>query len=387
MSISEYIFATSRPYSALLREVSVVGRLIRSKHLAFNMQAQTQTNWCWAATSTSVSHFYWFFSSWTQCKLANAELGHSDCCDSPVPSDCNVAWYLDRALTRTNNFVSINGPSTFQQVKDEIDAGRPVGARIGWSGGGGHFMVIYGYSIVFGEEYFDIDDPIYGKSHLTVSDFSSNYQGSGSWTHTYFTQSYFRMPIKVLIPDEWLLRRIWEARPLLNVKQDLNYNGEVPQTMQDGRISLGMAHRLYSLGLDALTDKHNVAPQLVGMRVFELAENKPQAFFDLSEEAEPRVIQMSSSASHIQQFSKGLEHALSVVKKHDQEAELRLFRVPALNFEAIWINYEGESSDMLVPLRSFGKLAAHKAIPMNEALDLLREAARPLMHMDDTMGA
>lgn len=387
MSTSEYIFATSRPYSSLLREVSVVGRLFRSKHLSFNMQAQTQSNWCWAATSTSVSHFYWFFSHWTQCKVANAELGHTDCCHSPVPSDCNVPWYLDRALTRTNNFVSITGSVSFQQVKDEIDAGRPVGARIGWSGGGGHFMVIYGYSIVFGVEYFDIDDPIYGKSHLTVADFSSNYQGSGSWTHTYFTKSYFKMPIKILIPDEWLLRRIWEARPLLNIKQDLSFSGEVPQAMQDGRVSLGMAHRMYSLGLDALASERATEPQLVGMRVFELAEDKPQAYFDVSEDAEPRVMQMSNSESHIKLFSKGLERALSVVEKLDKDAELRLFRVPALNFEALWINYADETTDMLVPLRDTGKLAANKPVPLDEALIVLREAARPLLQMDDTMGA
>src|SRR5207344_3099259 len=97
---------------------------------------QTQTNWCWAATSTSVSHYYWFISTWTQCKVANAELGYSNCCSSTVPTACNVPWYLDKALTRTHNFVSWSGPATFQQVRDEIDAGRPVGARIGWNGGG-----------------------------------------------------------------------------------------------------------------------------------------------------------------------------------------------------------------------------------------------------------
>jgi hypothetical protein len=118
-----------------------------------------------------------------------------------------------------------------------------------------------------------------------------------------------------------------------------------------------------------------------------LAEDKPQAYFDLSEEAEPRVMQMSSSESHIKQFSKGLERALSEVEKLDKEAELRLFRVPALNFEALWINYADETTDMLVPLRDIGKLAANKPVPLDEALIVLREAARPLLQMDDTMGA
>ena len=135
MNLSEYIYVTSRPYSSLLQEIIISGKLFSSKQLAFNMQMQTQSNWCWAATSTSVSHFYWFWSTWTQCRVANGELGHSDCCNSSVPSACNVPWYLDKALTRTHNFVSIIGQqASFQQVREEIDAGRPVGARIGWNG-------------------------------------------------------------------------------------------------------------------------------------------------------------------------------------------------------------------------------------------------------------
>ena len=154
------------------------------------MQAQTQSNWCWAATARSASHYYWFLSRWSQCNIACAELSLTTCCDAPVPDACNVSWWLAKALQRTQNFVSVTGPVDFAAVKAEIDAGRPVGARIGWSGGGGHFCVIYGYTAgLFGDNYFDIDDPIYGKSHLTVSDFSNNYQSTGTWTDTDFTKS------------------------------------------------------------------------------------------------------------------------------------------------------------------------------------------------------
>lgn len=387
MHTSEFVSVTSRPYSTLLREINIIGMLFSSKQLAFNMQAQTQSNWCWAATATSVSHFYWFISSWTQCRVANDELGHNDCCNNPVPSACNVPWYLDRALTRTNNFVSVTRPASFQQIRDEIDAGRPVGARIGWSGGGGHFMVIYGYSLVAGVEYFDIDDPIYGKSHLTVSDFSSNYQGSGTWTDTYFTKSYFKMPIKLLIPKEPILRRIWEARPLLSLKQDMMFMGDMRDATQEGRASLGMAHRMYSLGLDSLLSEQGPVLQPVGLRVYEMSEDKPQAFFDVSEEEQPRLLQMSASKNHLEPFARGLTEALNTVEQTNQECELRLFRVPALNFEALWINYEEEAKDLLVPLREVGRLTLYKAVSLDEALDALREAARPLAQMDKKMGA
>jgi hypothetical protein len=393
MNLSEYIHVTTRPYSSLLQELNIWGKLFSSKQLTFDMQMQTESNWCWAATSTSVSHFYWWWSTWTQCRVANGELSHSDCCNSPVPGACNVPWYLDRALTRTNNFVSIMGQASFQQVKDEIDAGRPVGARIGWNGGGGHFMVIYGFSRVLGLEYFDIDDPIYGKSHLAVSEFANNYRGSGTWTHTYFTKSYFKMPIKYLIPIEPILRRIWEARPLLQLKQGKISASESPEvraardTQDEQHTALGMAHRVYSLGLDSLLGLREAAPEPVALRVFETVEEMPQAFFDVSEEAEPRVLQMSAAKRQLDLFSRGLTEALATIGEGDPQAELRLFQVPALNFEALWLSYEDEGQDMLIPLHTVGRLAQYNPVPLSEALDALREAARPLANMDDTMGA
>jgi hypothetical protein len=394
MNLSEYIRVTSLPYSSLLHELNIWGKLFSSKHLAFNMQAQTESNWCWAATSTSVSHFYWWWSTWTQCKVANGELGHTDCCNSPVPSPCNVPWYLDKALTRTNNFVSMmGGQASFQQVKSEIDAGRPVGARIGWNGGGGHFMVIYGYSRILNLEFFDIDDPIFGKNHLPVSEFASNYQGSGTWTHTYFTKSYFKMPIKYLIPIEPILRRIWEARPLLQLKQgkiSVTESDEVRASREaedEKRTSLGMAQRVYSLGLDSLLGRRETVPEPVALRVYETVGDTPQAFYDVTEEAEPRVLQMSAAQRQLDLYARGLTEVLTMVGEGEQQAELRVFRVPALNFEALWVHYEGEGRDVLVPLHAVGRLAQDRPVPMKEALEALREAGRPLANMDDTMGA
>ena len=388
MSKSELISVSSRPYTSLLKEIGISGKLFASKQLAFNMQSQTQTNWCWAATSTSVSHFYWIFSTWTQCKVANGELGHTDCCNSTVPSACNVPWYLDKALTRTNNFLNmVSGQATFQQVRDEIDAGRPVGARIGWSGGGGHFMVIYGYSLIGGNHYFDIDDPIYGKSHLSVADFSSNYQGSGTWTHTYFTKSYFKMPIKYWVLSDLILQRIWEARPLLNIKQDLTFDGDMHKTAEVERASLGMAHRVFTLDLDSLLGDKKPVSRPTSLRVYEMTGDTPRAFFDVSDDADPKLMQMSASKNQLELFSRSLDQALKVVDKSKAECELRLLRIPALNFEAVWINYDGNTKDFLVPLRDHEKLAAHKPIPFTEVLAALKKSAQSLGKMDDTIGS
>ncbi len=127
MNLSDLIHATSQPYSALQRKIDFHNWLFFSQSLAFNMQAQTQSNWCWAATARSVSHYYWFLSRWSQCNIACAELSLTTCCDAPVPDACNVSWWLAKALQRTQNFVSVTGPVDFAAVEGGDRCGTPGG--------------------------------------------------------------------------------------------------------------------------------------------------------------------------------------------------------------------------------------------------------------------
>jgi hypothetical protein len=72
------------------------------------------------------------------------------------------------------------------QVITEISANRPVGVRIGWQGGGGHFIAIAGYS-TNGGQFVDVEDPWYQASAVSYAVLQSAYKGTGSWTHTYWT--------------------------------------------------------------------------------------------------------------------------------------------------------------------------------------------------------
>jgi hypothetical protein len=158
--------------------------------LAFTMQPQQQANWCWAAVSTSVSHYYDTGSAWTQCLVANDQLGRNDCCGGGASGPCNVYGFLDQALQTVGCFVSIQGgTSTFATIDGEIAAGRPVGIRVAWNGGGAHFLAIIG-TREWSPTYVAVDDPIFGKSDHTWDDLRTSYQADGdSWTHTYFTQA------------------------------------------------------------------------------------------------------------------------------------------------------------------------------------------------------
>ncbi len=159
-------------------------------NLNFNMQPQQQTQWCWAAVTVSTSRFYRPGTSWTQCVLVNQELGQSTCCQNGSSAACNKPWYLDRALRRTGNLASFNsGTVPYGTVQQQINSRRALGVRIAWSGGGGHFVVLDGYSTgAPGTQFVSVRDPIYGTSTYAYARFVNGYQGSGSWSHTYYTK-------------------------------------------------------------------------------------------------------------------------------------------------------------------------------------------------------
>ena len=155
----------------------------------FEGHQQEQSNWCWAATSTSVALFYKPASGWTQCLVANGETSRTDCCGTGASGACNVYGFLDTALTRVGHLDHFTGGiATVAQIETEVTFARPLGLRVAWSGGGAHFLCIRGHYTVGGVEYMSVDDPIYGRSEVAYSTLQTAYQGTGSWTHTYFTK-------------------------------------------------------------------------------------------------------------------------------------------------------------------------------------------------------
>lgn len=162
--------------------------------LSFKMQTQTQTEWCWAATSASIDDFYLRAGGKSQCQVATGLLG-GNCCTTPGSSTCNQPYYLDLALTWVGHLaqpcilnaipLASNGGAA-PSVEDEIDAGRPIGCHISWSGGGGHFNAIHGYDR--NTQDVDVADPFYSTHTLPYSVFQTKYQSTGTWDASYLTK-------------------------------------------------------------------------------------------------------------------------------------------------------------------------------------------------------
>ena len=154
----------------------------------FRMQNQEMDNWCWAAVSVSVDRFFAPRSTLRQCRMAQKILKLKRCTGRNCTEACDQPWYLDKALRRVGRLRGHPlGRLKFAQVQQEIDNGVPVCVRIGWRGGGGHFVVITGYSVSGRSniERLQIKDPLYADAIVNYKSFVSSYRGAGRWTDTF----------------------------------------------------------------------------------------------------------------------------------------------------------------------------------------------------------
>jgi hypothetical protein len=70
-------------------------------------------------------------------------------------------------------------------IQHEVDGDLPLGVRIQWAGGGGHFVAIGGYDEA--NSIVTVLDPL--ESEPVPVDYdalTSSYDGIGSWSHSYF---------------------------------------------------------------------------------------------------------------------------------------------------------------------------------------------------------
>jgi len=162
-----------------------------SASLAFTMRGQEQNNWCWAAVGTSIGDFYSERQT-EQCAFASDVLGlpAGACCGTSSGGRCDKPWYLDRALAAAGCFERLDGVAGFGDVRGEVDAGQPLGVRVQWAQGGGHFMTIAGYRTGgSGQRIVTVHDPWGPKVlDLAIEGLDGGYgTDRGRWTHSYYT--------------------------------------------------------------------------------------------------------------------------------------------------------------------------------------------------------
>lgn len=161
--------------------------------LGFAIEQQIADQWCWAATTCGVASHYEPNAGYTQCGVAQKTLDRLDCCQGdPRGGPCDEPYQLNLALAAVGHLGSfIQGTLDEAVLTTELANNRPVGIRIEWEGGGGHFVVIAGF-LGGTDPMVEVHDPAktQGTGRLVVSygDVVAAYEGLGSWSHSYQTK-------------------------------------------------------------------------------------------------------------------------------------------------------------------------------------------------------
>lgn len=171
--------------------------LVGDVTLAVPERIQEYSLWCWAGTSQAVLNYY--NQPPSQCEIANFAWRTDRCCIAfygfnNSAKGCNKINYLWGSAGSVQNILANWGVSSsgieaslsWAASVSELDNGFPFFMRFGWlQGGGGHFLVTYGY--ITAGSYLHYMDPWPGEGYTT-----SLYSWVVSapdhiWTHTLTT--------------------------------------------------------------------------------------------------------------------------------------------------------------------------------------------------------
>ncbi|PYV71079.1 MAG: hypothetical protein DMG97_17355 [Acidobacteria bacterium] len=173
----------------------------------FNMVSQGAAgNLCWACVGWSVARYYdnragvpprWSTLCEYVMKAADFLDGISPestrCCDGErlLDPDCNQSRILPDAFRVSSNQGSVRERAlSFQEIKTEIDAGRPVGVEVESSSAGSRAIAIYGYDdsesqkVMVGDPAPDAPD----GALIPYDELCFGYRHSdATWNHSYLT--------------------------------------------------------------------------------------------------------------------------------------------------------------------------------------------------------
>lgn len=179
-----------------------------SRDLEITPVIQKQSQWCWAACVEMVlTHFQ---RREDQCRIVDAKRRFVDNSGaSPgTPCDDEARFALesceiqkvDDVWSRFNIKPNLAGdgnplgPLGFDAIQEEINNNRPVEVAISWHAdrGGGHAVLIVGWTRVGGKDAVIVNDPlptsllgIKGQSGTLVLSELRKAFGHGRWTHTW----------------------------------------------------------------------------------------------------------------------------------------------------------------------------------------------------------
>ncbi len=129
---------------------------VPAAQLQINMLTQDQDQWCWVASGLTIAQFLGKgkdIDENTFCDYAH-NLQQGEQC----PNQAGELTDDQNAFSKLGmNPGQTGGNLSFDDVKSQIDSGKPIETGIMWTAGGGHAEVIYGYDA--GSQTMNYGDP------------------------------------------------------------------------------------------------------------------------------------------------------------------------------------------------------------------------------------
>lgn len=174
------------------------------------MDGQEETNWCWSAVTQAVlafrlsrqvsqqdiatEHAVRSGKAYTCAPPHRKKTAGGQCADTACLGSCNDAHILRVVLAEHGCFhstVSNESAPSFTQIRAEVNAGRPLPCRVQWNIGGGHFIIVAGWSVgADGIERVHVLDPASNEGgeaiierRIPYSTFVGDYELSGLTGH------------------------------------------------------------------------------------------------------------------------------------------------------------------------------------------------------------
>lgn len=142
------------------------------------MIGQHATNWCWSAVVETINQFFdgrspeqdeiatrhIAASVGATCRPSDDRQNSQSCGDGGAcKAHCNDFHRVRVVLAEHGHFgvtLTSEAPPSFQQIVDEIQAGRPLVCRVQWQPAGGHFILVGGWTRdAGGTELVHVFDP------------------------------------------------------------------------------------------------------------------------------------------------------------------------------------------------------------------------------------
>ncbi|MCG8927625.1 papain-like cysteine protease family protein [Lentzea sp. CC55] len=144
-----------------------------------SMYKQEKSQWCWVASGLTIARYHGVGS--TQTDFCNRAQPYYGCNNQPATLDDMARGWNSLGMAHPGS--GLNSAASFNQVYTDVKAARPVGARIGWTSGGGHMNVVYGFDT--SKNTIAVADPWPDTATYTwwnYNDYVNN--SSFKWTHS-----------------------------------------------------------------------------------------------------------------------------------------------------------------------------------------------------------